>query len=468
AATSTAATSTAAKSAATSAAATSTAATSTAAKSAATSTAAKSAATSTAAKSAATSTAATSAAAKSAATSAAAESVLKKTKISMNYKDLINVLVAQKAISQNDKYLVNVNSSNFLDYFSLNGSADYNPATGIVTITPNENNQVGNFSLKSKIDMNKSFTLTGSVNLGSDPNGADGIGFAFHNGNTTDLGNSGGNLGIGGLSNAVGFKLDTWYNDYSQPSSNKDGQQIDPTDSNGFGWNKDSMRAPYGAFVETTDNHIRLTDGTTVQRWWATDVNGSAKSLSNKDINGDFHKFVAQYDGDTRVLTIYYTETDGTVLSWSEKVSSDHQAMAMIVSASTGGAKNLQQFKIDSFQFNQAASVNVLYVDQSGKQIARGDVQYPDGNNVNGEYNTTKLDIPNYTFLKMDDGKVTGNVSKAPSGTLTNAGDNGTVIYVYTHSIDVTTESKTVNETIHYVYENGETAHDDYIAQPVT
>ncbi|KAA8437777.1 mucin-binding protein, partial [Weissella paramesenteroides] len=32
----------------------------------------------------------------------------------------------------------------------------------------------------------------------------------------------------------------------------------------------------------------------------------------------------------------------------------------------------------------------------------------------------------------------------------------------------VTTESKTVNETIHYVYENGETAHDDYIAQPVT
>ncbi|MBP5845256.1 adhesin, partial [Lactiplantibacillus plantarum] len=31
----------------------------------------------------------------------------------------------------------------------------------------------------------------------------------------------------------------------------------------------------------------------------------------------------------------------------------------------------------------------------------------------------------------------------------------------------VTTESKTVNETIHYVYKDGTTAHDDYVATPV-
>lgn len=50
-----------------------------------------------------------------------------------------------------------------------------------MTITPDEYNKVGNFSLKSKIDMNTSFTLTGKVNLGSNLMGADGIGFAFHN-----------------------------------------------------------------------------------------------------------------------------------------------------------------------------------------------------------------------------------------------------------------------------------------------
>ncbi|WP_416274327.1 mucin-binding protein [Lactiplantibacillus plantarum] len=32
----------------------------------------------------------------------------------------------------------------------------------------------------------------------------------------------------------------------------------------------------------------------------------------------------------------------------------------------------------------------------------------------------------------------------------------------------MTTESKTVNETIHYVYTDGTIAHDDYVAQPIT
>ena len=162
---------------------------------------------------------------------------------------------------------VNVTKDNFLDYFSLNGSATYDQNTGIVTITPDEGNKVGNFSLKSKIDMNTSFALTGQVNLGSNPNGADGIGVAFHNGNTTDIGNAGGNLGIGGLQNALGFKLDTWTNVYQAPLSDKDGSQIDPTDSNGFGWNGDSMNAPYGTFVDTENEEVKTKDGKKVQRW---------------------------------------------------------------------------------------------------------------------------------------------------------------------------------------------------------
>lgn len=113
--------------------------------------------------------------------------------VPVSYNDLINGLgTATKTAS------VEVNKDNFSQYFDLNGSATYDQSTGIVTITPDDNNQVGNFALKSKIDTNSSFTLTGQVNLGADPGGADGISFAFHNGNTTDLGNSGGNLGIGG------------------------------------------------------------------------------------------------------------------------------------------------------------------------------------------------------------------------------------------------------------------------------
>ena len=143
----------------------------------------------------------------------------------------------RQALPTDKEVLAHVTKDNFLDYFSLNGSATYAKNTGIVTITPDEYNKVGSFSLKSKIDMNTSFTLTGKVNLGYHPNGADGIGFALHNGNTTDIGNAGGNLGIGGLQNARGFKLDTWSNIYQVPQSDKDGSQIDSTNSNDFGWN---------------------------------------------------------------------------------------------------------------------------------------------------------------------------------------------------------------------------------------
>ena len=86
-------------------------------------------------------------------------------------------------MADNTAVLTNVTKDNFKDYFSLNGSATYNQTTGIVTITPDENNKIGNFSLKSKIDMNSSFTLTGQVNLGEKTfyqGGADGIWFAFH------------------------------------------------------------------------------------------------------------------------------------------------------------------------------------------------------------------------------------------------------------------------------------------------
>lgn len=135
-----------------------------------------------------------------------------------------DVKVQPKALAKTAQ--VHVNKDNFLDYFTLNGSATYDKTTGIVTITPDQYNQVGNFALDSKIDIGTDFTLNGQVNLGSrtsSQGGADGIRFAFHNGNTTDVGNAGGNLGIGGLQNAVGFKLDTYHNGYRTPTGLKPG-----------------------------------------------------------------------------------------------------------------------------------------------------------------------------------------------------------------------------------------------------
>ncbi|MGA3413779.1 lectin-like domain-containing protein [Lactiplantibacillus pentosus] len=408
----------------------------------------------------------TSASSSSAAKAETTSAKTRQTVTKISYNTLLQQLRTSKALATDKEALTHVTKDNFLAYFSLNGSATYDQNAGIVTITPDEYNKVGNFSLKSKIDMNTSFTLTGKVNLGSNPNGADGIGFAFHNGNTTDIGNAGGNLGIGGLQNALGFKLDTWSNGYQAPQSDKDGSQIDSTNSNDFGWNGDSMNAPYGTFVDTENEEVATKDGIKVQRWWAKDVDGTSQALSKSDVNGQFHDFTVDYDGDTRTLTIKYTQISGKILTWTTTVSNSNQAMAMIVSASTGGAKNLQQFEIMSFDFKQATTVNVKYVDTKGNQIAQGEVTYPNGANVNGTYTTGQLEIPNYKFVRMDDGTATGAKSLPATGTLTKAGDNGTVIYVYAPAYTQT--SKTISETIKYIDQDGKEVAIGYTADPIT
>nr|WP_330359360.1 MucBP domain-containing protein [Lactiplantibacillus plantarum] len=139
--------------------------------------------------------------------------------------------------------------------------------------------------------------------------------------------------------------------------------------------------------------------------------------------------------------------------------------MAMVVSASTGAAKNLQQFKLTSFDFQEAATVNVKYVDTTGHQLAQGTANYPDGAYVNGRYTTKQLIIPNYRFIKMDDGSVTGTKSLDANGTLIQSGDNGTVIYVYVPEYMAIV--KTVNETINYVDENGHALTTSYTANPI-
>ena len=406
------------------------------------------------------------------ASSAANNNLPNNTTVQVSYQNLLTQLSSSSELNADSEALTNVTKDNFEDYFSLNGSATYDQTTGIVTITPDKNDKIGNFSLKSKIDMNTSFTLTGQINLGnrtSSQGGADGIGFAFHNGNTTDIGNAGGNLGIGGLQKAIGFKLDTYHNGYRTPQANEDGAQVASTDSNGYGWDTDpdGTKFPqFGAFVDTSQKLVQARDGHYYSRWWAKTDMSSVQELNSGDLDGQFHDFVVSYDGSNRKLTIKYTETGGNVLTWSTSIPDAHQAMAMVVSASTGYFKNLQQFKISSFDFKQAATVNVKYVDTKGNQIAQGEVTYPNGANVNGTYTTGQLEIPNYKFVRMDDGTATGAKSLPATGTLTKAGDNGTVIYVYAPAYTQT--SKTISETIKYTDQDGKEVAIGYTADPIT
>ncbi|MBN7275379.1 hypothetical protein GNF18_09525 [Ligilactobacillus pobuzihii] len=300
----------------------------------------------------------------------------------LSYQDLL-----QQLKGTNNNYS-HVNKDNFLDHFVLNGDAVYDPQTGIVTLAPNKNNQVGNFTLKNKINLEYDFKLTGSINLGSNKNGADGIGLAFHNGNTNDVGISGGNNGIAGLENAFGFKLDTWHNDYQAPNPKNSSV------SDQFGWDKDpdTGNQPFGGFVTTSKKHPG-NDPNNPEVWWAeTAQNNGADGyqiLTKDIIDGRFHDFTIEYDGKSHVMTLAL-QGNGQSWRWSKEVNLnnfDNSLAAFMMAASTGGAKNLHQYKINSFDYVASQKAVIHYIDQNtGQELTVDHVEGMTGENI--DYST--------------------------------------------------------------------------------
>ncbi|MEB7792179.1 lectin-like domain-containing protein, partial [Enterococcus faecalis] len=292
---------------------------------------------------------------------------------------------------------IKVNKDNFLDYFALHGDASYDGTDGIVTITPDEKEKSGNFSLKSKISMSSSFILKGKINLGNktkEKGGADGIGFAFHPGNPSIVGLSGNALGIGGLQDGFGFKLDTFYNPVDEPARKalKDPSQFD---------NKS-----FGAYVTTNEK----TEAVTYDQ-----ADAPAREISNPS-NNEFKPIEFAYDGEMKNMTIKY---DGK--TWSRNIEDwlkDNTAMSFSVTASTGWMHNLQQFLIEDFEYTPVrGSVQLTKEDEETGEALEGavfELQDKDGNvllsdlvtNEEGQITITEIDAGDYQLVEV----------KAPAG----------------------------------------------------
>ncbi|QEA57697.1 hypothetical protein FGL75_07335 [Weissella hellenica] len=305
--------------------------------------------------------------------------------VRLSYKDAINQLA-----DINQDY-TKITKDNFLDFFVLNKDASYDKKNGIVTLTKNRQDQVGNFTLKNKINLDYDFTLSGSVNLGANASGADGIGIAFHDGKTSDVGISGGNLGIAGLENAFGFKLDSWYNSATRPNSNA------TTESNKFGWDKDPVRGPFGSFVTTT---YKKPQGGRDNVWWAETEQQKGKNgyqiLDRNIYDGDFHYFLIDYNGNSHRMTITLKQRNN-FLVWEQEVdvnNFNNKLAAFMMSGSTGGATNLQQFRIDEFNYVAGQTAYVHYFDKTtGEELSVDEVTGQSGSTI--EY-TTSNEIDNY------------------------------------------------------------------------
>ncbi len=101
------------------------------------------------------------------------------------------------------------------DCFTLNGNAQYIDVGGedCIQLTQEINNQTGCAWSGSQIDFATSFSLTLDYYFGNNVNGADGNTFTFQPSSSTACGEAGGQLGAGGIANALVVEFDTYDND---------------------------------------------------------------------------------------------------------------------------------------------------------------------------------------------------------------------------------------------------------------
>ncbi|WP_076684528.1 lectin-like domain-containing protein, partial [Staphylococcus haemolyticus] len=331
--------------------------------------------------------------------------------------------------------VVTVTKDNFSQHFNLKDAAIYDANTGIVTLTPDTPSQKGSITLNTKINSNKSFNFTGKVNLGSryegySPNGViggDGIGFAFSPGTLDATGKEGAAVGIGGLTNAFGFKLDTYHNTSTPKSTSK--AYADPKNVGGGG--------AFGAFVSTNSSGMATTEAT-----------GAAK-LNVQPNSNTFQDFVIDYNGDTKVMTVNYAGQTFTrnLSDWLRRNSSPNYALS--ITASTGSAQNLQQIQFGTFTYTQTAVTQVNYVDiTTGKQIIPFKTYAGDVDNVftlDSQENLLNASGYKYAFTDSSNAptfNATNNQVK-----LTNTGQSVTYYYQ-----DIKAPTINMNNQINEVY----------------
>ncbi|MEE6693679.1 lectin-like domain-containing protein, partial [Lactiplantibacillus plantarum] len=371
----------------------------------------------------------------SASSSSAAKSYVASTTTPIK-NNKISGIQSQNSISQFNKEetvsgKVTVNKDNFDNYFNQNGSANnnYDKDTGIQTITDGSF-QSGNVAFDGAIDVRNNFEIDGAINLGQITSSqgytgiADGIGFVFYKGDRNQVGGNGGNLGIYGVTDAFGWKVDTWFNDSKFTNST----QILKGDYD------DGHTNPYGTFITTDSNGYGTID------------QNSAKNLTQAIDDNQFHDVKFIYTAATKEFKIILSTPDGDVtFSKTFDYDVENPAYYFTIASSTGVLPTHQAFRIDSMTYSPIQKAIINYIDDTtGKTIATDSVT---GNGGTAIQYSTSDSISKYTsqgYVLVSNGFVPG----------TNYDTDDTVDQVFNvhlvHGVSTTDAVKTVKEIIHY------------------
>ncbi|WP_449459061.1 lectin-like domain-containing protein, partial [Streptococcus suis] len=338
----------------------------------------------------------------------------------------------------------------------------------VVTLTDAARSQVGAYALFNKISMSEDFVLTGRINIGdayegnssAGHDGGDGVAFVFTTANPGETGLAGASIGLGGIANSFGFKLDTFHNT-NRPNNNVK-SDADPR----FTGYKEGA---FGAFYYTDRNGV------------AKYITNDAKRLNVQPTDNSFRDITVTYNGKTKEMIVDYDGQSFTknLTQWlaearkTTKHAVGQEEMAFALFASTGGAYNLQQFELHRFEYTAGgAYVVVKHVDaKTGAEIKGPTTNMSDGRTASVDLSTMK-EIPGYVVVANN-----VNTALGYAGGETVNYRTGSQTVTYTYKVDKTeleqllqeadaikASSKYYNETT----SGDKTAYDDAITKGTT
>ncbi|WP_338348271.1 lectin-like domain-containing protein, partial [Fructobacillus cardui] len=274
-----------------------------------------------------------------------------------------------------------VSLNQFNNYFQLNGSATQS-TDGSIQLTPNQPSQTGMVSLKTRIDMNHDFTFKGQIYLG----GGDGVAFGFADEEPGQIGWGGNAFGIGGLKNAFGIKLDTYYNGSPTTSQNSDG----------------SVTTTAGPDVAVGINDNSNMDFITTSK--SGKVNSTQQAAQINGITNSFSDLTITYSASTQMLSMTAQGVTLTVNIYQYINSASSYEMFII--GSNGGVYGLNKLIFNSFKYTIASD------DNNNEGISN------QGSNNSGDNNTGNSNIGSNNSGDNN----TGNSNTGSN----NSGDNNT------------------------------------------
>lgn len=304
------------------------------------------------------------------------------------YGATLSILLLSLGFTNDTRHTILAKSLTYLDsnsqedmskHFELNGSAKL--SDNIYTLTNDQSHQSGTAFLTTPIDFSNDIILDLSVNIGNKQQqlgGGDGLAISFVPLAQIDKVThaDGGALGLGGIPDTFGFKLDTYFNAIGETG------RLTP-DPNVFG-NSQGRGDSFGAFFSSEHDGVIHTD------------NQNAQAIGFSSHDATFKSLQLEYHKSNNTVEVHY---DG--LSWHNNTYHFSEPMFLVISAATGDNHNLQQVitkKIDFKPHNSRVTAN--YFDENQNKLIPS-IQI--SGLINNKYVTRPESIPGYELIRLPD-----------------------------------------------------------------